>query len=300
MAVQSLGEAVGWMLRSPYVWLSGLWTAAILLISWYLYTNIGIMTAFSVAFVLAFVLPALIAGTYGIVAESESSFRVFRRYAVCCYFRQLLTSILVFLIAWVFSQFISYMLLVLGFGMGASMQVALFVFIPVIFFCYFADVTAVINEKRIFASVKDSFLRVANGSFSLAVFYLINIGRVANGSFSLAVFYLINIGLLILASFVLSLVFAVFAGDALLPVASMTEAELLSLSQDELLALMSAPEVVFAGFAAFAVCAVFFVPLFTLYKACFFGRTAALVLPDMPPREQTGEYDEKGRWYKYS
>lgn len=282
MAVQSLGEAVGWMLRSPYVWLSGLWTAAILLISWYLYTNIGIMTAFSVAFVLAFVLPALIAGTYGIVAESESSFRVFRRYAVCCYFRQLLTSILVFLIAWVFSQFISYMLLVLGFGMGASMQVALFVFIPVIFFCYFADVTAVINEKRIFASVKDSFLRVANGSFSIAVFYLI------------------NIGLLILASFVLSLVFAVFAGDALLPVASMTEAELLSLSQEELLALMSAPEVVFAGFAAFAVCAVFFVPLFTLYKACFFGRTAALVLPDMPPREPVGEYDEKGRWYKYS
>lgn len=282
MAVQSLGEAVGWMLRSPYVWLSGLWTAAILLISWYLYTNIGIMTAFSVAFVLAFVLPALIAGTYGIVAESESSFRVFRRYAVCCYFRQLLTSILVFLIAWVFSQFISYMLLVLGFGMGASMQVALFVFIPVIFFCYFADVTAVINEKRIFASVKDSFLRVANGSFSLAVFYLI------------------NIGLLILASFVLSLVFAAVAGDALLPVASMTEAELLSLSQDELLAIMSAPEVVFAGFAAFAVCAVFFVPLFTLYKVCFFGRTAALVLPDMPPREPVGEYDEKGRWYKYS
>ena len=282
MAVQSLGEAVGWMLRSPYVWLSGLWTAAVLLLAWYLYTNIGIMTAFSVAFVLAFVLPALIAGTYGIVAESESSFRVFRRYAVCCYFRQLLTSILVFLIAWVFSQFISYMLLVLGFGMGASMQVALFVFIPVIFFCYFADVTAVINEKRIFASVKDSFLRVANGSFSLAVFYLI------------------NIGLLILASFVLSLVFAVFAGDALLPVASMTEAELLSLSQDELLALMSAPEVVFAGFAAFAVCAVFFVPLFTLYKVCFFGRTAALVLPDVNLREPVGEYDEKGRWYKYS
>ncbi|HJK65970.1 MAG TPA: hypothetical protein O0X26_05490, partial [Methanocorpusculum sp.] len=123
---------------------------------------------------------------------------------------------------------------------------------------------------------------------------------VANGSFSLAVFYLINVGLLILASFVLSLVFAVFAVDALLPVASMTEAELLSLSQDELLALMSAPEVVFAGFAAFAVGAVFFVPLFTLYKVCFFGRTAALVLPDMPPREPVGEYDEKGRWYKYS
>ena len=55
----------------------------------------------------------------------------------------------------------------------------------------------------------------------------------------------------------------------------------------------------FAGFTALAVCAVIFVPLFTLYKACYFAKTSALVLPDVPAAEPEGEYDEKGRWYKY-
>ncbi|MCZ0863251.1 hypothetical protein [Methanocorpusculum vombati] len=281
MALQSLGEAAGWMVKSPYVWLSGLWTAAVLLLFWYLYANVGVMTAVSVAMVLAFMLPALIAGTYGIVAEHESSFAVFRRYAVHGYFRQLLPSLLVFLIAWVISQFISYLLMTFGFGLTASAQVAMFVFIPVVFFCYFADVTAVVNEKRVFASVKDSFLRVMNGSFSVAIFYLV------------------NVALLIAASFIGSFVFAALATDAFLPLASMTEAELLSLTPDELLAIMSAPEVVFAGFTTLAVCAVIFVPLFTLYKACYFAKTSALVLPDVPAAEPEGEYDEKGRWYKY-
>lgn len=281
MALQSLGEAAGWMTKSPYVWLSGLWTAAVLLTGWYLYVNVGIMTAVSVAAVLAFVLPALIAGTYGIVAEKKSSFGIFRRYAVHGYFRQLLPSLLVFLIAWVISQFITYILMTFGFGMAASAQVAMFVFIPVVFFCYFADVTAVINEMRIFSSVKDSFLRVMNGSFSVAVFYLV------------------NVALLIAASFIGSFVFAAIAADAFLPFATMTEAELLSLTPEELLAIMSAPEVVFAGVAAFTVCAIFFVPLFTLYKVCYFGKTSVLVLPEAAA-EPEGEYDEKGRWYKYT
>lgn len=281
MALQSLEEAAGWIAKSPYVWLSGLWTAAVFLLAWYLYANVGVMTAVSVSMVLAFVLPAFIAGTYGIVAEHESSLAVFRRYAVHGYFRQLLPSLLVFLIAWVISQFISYLLMMSGFGLMESAQVVMFVFIPVVFFCYFADVTAVVNEKRVFASVKDSFLRVMNGSFSVAIFYLV------------------NVALLIAVSFIGSPVFAALATDAFLPLASMTEAELLSLGPMELLAIMSAPEVVFAVFTALVVCAVIFVPLFTLYKACYFSKTSALVLPDVQAAEPEGEYDEKGRWYKY-
>ncbi|MDR3102678.1 MAG: hypothetical protein LBU24_05660 [Methanocalculaceae archaeon] len=53
--------------------------------------------------VLAFVLPALIAGAYGIVTEFELPFRVFRRYAVYGYSRCLLLNVLVFLIAWMIS-----------------------------------------------------------------------------------------------------------------------------------------------------------------------------------------------------
>ncbi|HJJ99530.1 MAG TPA: hypothetical protein O0X23_04940 [Methanocorpusculum sp.] len=273
VVLQSLGEAAGWMAKSPYVWLSGLWTATVLLLAWYLYANFGVTTAVSVTMVLAFVLPALIAGTYGIIAEHESSFAVFRRYAVHGYFRQLLPLLLVNLIAWTISNFIASILMMSGFDLTASIQVAMFVFIPVVFFCYFADVTAVMNEKRVFASVKDSFLLVMNGSFSVAIFYLV------------------NATLLIAISRIWRVIFA--------ELAPMTEAEFLSLTPDKLLAVMPAPEVVFAVSTALAVCAVISVPLFTLYKACYFAKTVHLVLPDVTTAEPEGEYDEKGRWYKY-
>jgi hypothetical protein len=270
------------MAKSPYVWLSGLWAAGVLLIVWYLYSGVGgAMMEILVAMALAFVFPAFIAGTYGIVAEDESSLCVFWRYAIRGYFRQFLSSVLVFLIAWSLLQFVFYVLLTFGFEALTSAQMAMFVFIPVVFFCYFSDVIAVVNKKHVFASVRDSFLWVLNGSFSVVIFHLV------------------NFVLLFMVSFVGSVVFAAFTMDAFLPFASMSEAELLSMAYDEFFVVVSTPEVVFAGFVTLAVCAVFFVPLFTLYKACYFVTTSALSLLEIP-KDPEGAYDEKGRWYKYS
>jgi hypothetical protein len=281
MALQSLGIAVRWMAKSPYVWFSGIWATVVLLLAWYLFESFGGMKALSIVMMLVLVFPALIAGTYGIVVEHQSSFCVFRRYAVHGYFRQILPSILVFLIALSFSRFAFYVLLMFGFDMLASVQMAMFAFIPVMFFCYFADVTAVVNEKHVFASVEDSFLRVLNGLLSVAVFHLM------------------NFALLLMVFFIGSFAFTAFVADTFLPLASMTEAELLVLTYDELLAIVSIPEVVFAGFAALSVCTMFFVPLFTLYKVCYFTKTSVFVQSESSV-ESEGVYDEKGRWYKYS
>jgi hypothetical protein len=270
------------MAKSPYVWFSGLWAAGVLLIAWYLYDSVGgAMMEILVAMTLVFVFPAFIAGTYGIVAEDESSFCVFWRYAIRGYFRQFLSSVLVFLIAWSLLQFVFYALLTFGFEALMSAQMAMFVFIPVTFFCYFADVIAVVNKKHVFASVRDSFLWVLNGSFSVVIFHLV------------------NFVLLFTVSFVGSVVFAVFTIDAFPPFASMSEAELLSMTYDEFFLVVSTPEMVFAGFAALAVCAIFFVPLFTLYKACYFVTISDRVFSEIPT-DSEGAYDEKGRWYKYS
>ncbi|MDR0438807.1 MAG: hypothetical protein LBH02_01125 [Methanocalculaceae archaeon] len=282
MVFHSLGKAAGWMAKSPYVWLSGLWAAVVPLIAWYLYESFGgAMVTILVAMALMLVFPALIAGTYGVVAEDESSLCVFRRYAIHGYFRQLLSSILMFLIAWFLLQFVFYVLLAFGFEIVTSAQMATFVFIPVMFFCYFADVIAVVNKKHAFASVKNSFLLVLNGSLSVVIFHLV------------------NFVLMIMVSVVGSVVFAAFTMDTFLPLASMTETELLSMTYDEFLVIVSTSEVVFAGFAALAMCVVFFVPLFTLYKACYFVTTSALALSDIS-KDPVGMYDEKGRWYKYS
>ncbi|HJK01063.1 MAG TPA: hypothetical protein O0X73_02000 [Methanocorpusculum sp.] len=284
MTLQSLRDAVNWMTMSPYVWMSGLWTATIILLSWYLYTNTGMITAISAALGLAFGIPAMIAGTYGIVLENESSYEIFRKYAVHCYFQQLLPSLLMFLIPWIISEFIFSLLMIANFDLIVSTQIAMFVFVPVVFFCYFSDVTAVMNDKRVFESIKDSFLIVINGSSSMATFYMM------------------NITLMMIGSFCGSFIFSMFATDACLPIASMTDADILSMTPVELLAIISAPEIIFSGFMALTICAVIFVPLITLYKACFFAKIRSherLEIDNGTDAESNGEYDEKGRWYKY-
>ncbi|MDV0444404.1 hypothetical protein [Methanorbis rubei] len=289
MAIQSLGQAFGWLVKTPLVWLSGIASAAILMLGWYLYTEIGVNTAISVVLVLSFVLPALFAGTYGLIAENSTSPSLFGKYAVHGYFRCLLPILLTILIAWVIWQFIAYLLMAFGMNLMASTQTAMFILIPIIFFCYFADVTAVVNKLRMFQSIKDSFLRVMNGSIFTAIFYLM------------------NVMILIASSFVASFIWTVLAADQLMPLVSMTESEVLAMTPEEILALFASPEVIFATFVTISLCALILVPLLTVYKAVYFKKTSPIQLPTREEvaaataavAEQEGEYDEKGRWYKY-
>lgn len=280
MVLKSLGEALGYLGKTPLVWTPGIAAAGIILLGYWLFQQVGVLTASSVGFVLLFILPFLLAGTYGIISEDTKSFSVFRRYAVTGYFRCLLPILLTFLLAYLFSQFIAYLLMLTGMNLMSAANVAMFIFIPVVFFCYFADVTAVVNNQRMFQSLKDSALRVMNGSFSIAVFYLVNVVILIAGS--------------ILASFI----WTALAADELLPLTQMTQEELLAMTQDELFAMMTSPEIVFASAVALAVCALILVPLFVTYKACYFKRTSPVLLT--APPETDGAYDEKGRWYKYT
>ncbi len=281
MVLKSLGEAFGYLGKNPLVWTPGVAAAGIILIGYLLFQQIGILTASAVVFVLLFILPFLLAGVYGIISEETGSFSVFRHYAVTGYFRCLLPILLTFLLAYLVSQFITYLLMLMGMSLMSAANIAMFIFIPVVFFCYFADVTAVVNDLRMFQSLKDSALRVMNGSFSIAVFYLVNVGILIAGSFA-ALF-----------------LWAALAADELFPLTQMTQEELLAMTQDELLAMMTSPEVVFASAVTLAVCALILVPLFTVYKACYFKRTSPFLMA-AAPSETEGEYDEKGRWYKYT
>jgi hypothetical protein len=80
----------------------------------------------------------------------------------------------------------------------------------------------------------------------------------------------------------------------------MTEAEILALSQAELLALFAAPEILSSGAIALAVCCLMFVPVFVSYKACFYKHHLLDLSSREPQESEEGSFDEKGRWYKYS
>ena len=125
--------------------------------------------------------------------------------------------------------------------------------------------------------------------------------RVALGSFSITVFYLMNIAVIFFASFVLSMVMSFVGFEALLPLAEMTEEALLALTPEELVTLVMTPEIIQASFVSLAITAFIFVPFFVSYKTYFFKRMLTVYNGSAVQHtaEEDGEYDEKGRWFKY-
>lgn len=291
MVLKSLGEAFGHLVKTPLLWLIGIVSAVILLVSYVVYEEVGLLTASSLFIVLLFMLPAVLSGVYGVVYENTNSFSVFKRYALSGYFRCLLPLLLTIVLAFVFSQFIAYLLMLFGVEYAAALQIGMFIYVPLFFFFYFADISAVVNNLRMFQSLKDSTLRVLNGSFSVTGYYLVNI-----------VF-------MFLAMFMGSFVWAAFAAEPLLSLMDVTEEQLLSYSQEELMELSQSldpsvfadPSLMFAGILAVMFMALVFLPIITAYKVCYFKKTAPFELPELTPEmlEPEGEYDDKGRWFKY-
>ena len=282
MALKSLSEALGMLVKKPLVWMPGIFTAFGILFTYYVYTLFGIGAAFPVGVTLLVILPAFLAGTYGIIIGNKSTAGDFRKYAIYGYIRCLIPNLFIVMLGWLLSNALTYLLLIIGVSTEMAIYFSFFVIIPLVFFCYFADITAIVNNLPVFQAIKDSAVRVTSGSISSTAFYLFNV----------TIFFVM--------SFVFSGIWSLMASDALLPILEMGEAELLTLSETELLALFAAPEIISSGVISLAICAFIFVPLFVSYKACFFKR----LLVNQPPQEtQTqhqGSYDAKGRWYKYS
>jgi len=281
MALKSLSEALGLLVKKPLVWMPGLFAAFAILFTYYIYTLFGSTAAFPAAIALLVIFPAFLAGTYGIIVGDKSASSDFRRYAAYGYLRCLIPNLVVLMIGFVLSNTLTYILLMFGISVDLAFYYSIFLVIPLVFFFYFADISAMVNNLASFRALKDSALRVTTGSISVTAFYLFNV----------AIFFA--------ASFIFSAVWSLLAVDTLTPISQMTEAEIMSLSQTELFALFTGPEIISSGCIALAICACVFVPIIVSYKACFFKRNL-LKLPAQPSQEsQQGTYDEKGRWYKY-
>lgn len=282
MAVKSFTLALGMLGKKPLVWMPGLFSALAVLLTYYVFTLFGLFAGIAAGAVMLILLPSCIAGTYGIIIGDTSSAADFRKYAVYGYFRCLITNLLVLMIGLVFTNTLTYLLLMMGISAESAMYFSVFMIVPLIFFFFFADISAMVHNLAPFRALKDSAFRVAAGSFKITAFYLFNI-------------------VLIFAGFaVFTVIWSVLASDALMPLVEMTETEILALSQTELLALFAAPEILSSGAIAFSVCCLIFMPIFISYKACFYKQNLLNLSFQAPRESEQGSFDEKGRWYKYS
>ena len=275
MVFASLAEALRAYVKMPLVWVNGAVAALAILAVYYLTYFVNETAGLAAMVIFFFIFPYFLAGTYGVLIDNNKKKGAFKIYARYGFRRCLFPNILLVLLTWFLMNLVIMLLLTFGVSAELALYISLFVVIPLVFFCYFADITAIRHNLTMGQAVKDSARRVALGSFSITVFYLMNI----------AVIF-----------------FASFVGfEALLLLAEMTEEALLALTPEELVTLVMTPEIIQASFVSLAITAFIFVPFFVSYKTYFFKRMLSVYNGSAVQHtaEEDGEYDEKGRWFKY-
>lgn len=282
MAVQSFISALKSLATFPLVWINGLFACMSILLVYFLYTQAGLVVSAAAALLVALIFPFFVAGTYGVILDNNKKHGAFMIYARYGYTRCLFPSILLSVMTLLLMNVMTSVLMMVGILPELAVYIGMFIVIPVIFFCYFADITAVRFNLRMGQAIKDSARRVMSGSLSITAFYLMNI----------AMFFT--------ASFVMSGIFGIFGADSMAVLAQLNETQILSMTPDELAAVIITPEIINAFVLSLAITALLFVPFFIAYKAHYFSRLIAAQTSDAKKTvEADGEYDEKGRWFKY-
>jgi hypothetical protein len=215
-----------------------------------------------------------------IIRNGEGDIRAMLAGGVRYYFRVLLPQLVI-----IFGVMIIVFLAMITFGLigvtsDISMVTALSAgfMIPTVILTFFYDTAAVFEDRKVFESLQRSIQLVFSHINDVVAF--------------LFVWAVIFFGII----FSLMVVWEAFLFDKLEPITRYNETQLQAFTPEQLVAMIGpggmwiTAVIIFAGLFLL-------IPLFYSYKACFFKKLARGVVITQQPT--TGEYDSKGRYYKY-
>jgi len=281
MILASLKEAFGLIGSRPVLWFPGI--AAGLLIFIDLMTGYygGTFLTGRLWIIEVLVIPFLAGGLFLSVKTGDfsfgNSFSGGRRF----YFRILLPGLVI-----TFAAVLTVLLLMLPMALiglsavtGIVAAAALGVLVPFIFFTYFFDAVAVFEETKVFESIRRSIELTIR-----------NIGMVFR-------FYIVNILIILAVSFFMLMAWSATLADRLTPLTTMNTTEISTITPETFFGLLRADGVLISA-VILALGTGILVTILATYKACFFKALAGLT-PAATETVIQGEYDSKGRWYKY-
>ncbi|NYT21157.1 MAG: hypothetical protein GKC07_05075 [Methanomicrobiales archaeon] len=275
MVTESLRSALG-LLRIPALWLpgiaSGIFSASFMILQ---FTS-GIFIAERLWVLELVVFPFFVAGLLHLVKTGEKTVPAFVSGGISGYFRVLLPSLVIFFGLLLTLFLLLLPLAVLGFAETALAFVVMSASFTVLFFTFFYDAAAVMEERKVFDSIRRSVEFVLQQTRACLIFYII----------SLAIIFAI--------SFAILMVWAASLYDRLEPLAAMSAAEIQAFTPDQFNELLGMDGILVTAVLAF-IGATLVISVIYSFKACFFRDYAGA-----PPAVAVqGEYDEKGRWFKY-
>lgn len=148
------------------------------------------------------------------------------------------------------------------------------VLVPIVYFTLFYDAAIVFEERKVLDSLRRSVEFVITRGFSVLLFIVVNLFILAG-----IVVVLLIVWTIIFASQLEPLVQNLTLGQPLAP--------------EALISALGPIGIIITAFF-YLLSMTLWVTLFFAYKACFFRRHSTESQPVI-----TGEFDEKGRWYKY-
>ena len=281
MILASLKEAFGLIGSCPVLWVPGIVAGLLVFIDIMTGYYGGTFLTGRLWIIEVLVIPFLAGGLYLSVKTGDISFKTFFSGGRKFYFRILLPGLVI-----TFAAVLTVLLLLMPMALiglsavtGIIAGIAFGVLVPFIFFTYFFDAVAVFEETKVFESIRRSIELTIR-----------NIGTVFK-------FYILNILIILVISFFMLMAWSATLIDRLTPLTTMNTTEISTITPETFFGLLGA-DGIFISAVILAIGTGVLVTVLAAYKACFFKALSG-VTPAVTETVLQGEYDSKGRWYKY-
>lgn len=279
MLALAFRQALAGMASRSVLWIPGIFLGLFALSALMLEYYEGVFLAGKLWIVGLILFPLFIAGIMNAIREENSGIRSFFREGAKRYFRVLLPTLIIAFAALLTIGLIVISLSLIGISSGSGL-LALPIFgviIPFIFFTMFYDAIAVFEDTRAFESIRRSIELVLTHSSAVIGFCIVSVLLIAG------------------ISGILMVIWTLALYPKLEPLASWNTTQIQEITGDSLVAILG-PDGIWITAAIITGGIVLLTTFFYTFKGCMYRQIMSSAPPAAFPG---GEFDEKGRWYKY-
>jgi hypothetical protein len=279
MAITELKEAIRLLQTVPALWIPGVAGGILAATLWILYNITGTFFTSRLLVIFGLILLLFITGLLTVIKNNGGSVKTLLTGGILYYFRVLLPQLVVIFISSLVAVLVMVTLSLAGLAPDPAILTALLfgIGVPVFVLTFFFDMAAVFEDKTVFESIKRSIEIVLARSNEVISFFLV------------------GFGLLVGIIFALMIVWEALLYEQLQPLTTYNETQLQSFTPDQLTTMLG-PSGMWVTAVILFLGVLLLLPLLYSYKACVFRKISGNVIS---VQQVVGEYDSKGRWYKY-
>ena len=280
MAINELKEAISLLKKFPSLWIPGIVGGILTASVWIILNLSGPFFAGRLLVIFGLVLLLFTTGLLVIIRNNEGDIRTMLTGGIRYYFRVLLPQlIIIFAVILIFTLvMVTFSLIGAPSDVGMVTALSIGFMIPIVILTFFYDTAAVFEERKVFDSIRRSIHLVMTHMNDVLAFLFICAA--------------IIIGII----FMLMIIWEAFLYDKLEPITRYNETQLQTFTPEQLMAMIG-PGGMWITAVVLFIGVFLLLPFLYSYKACFFRKlTRGTPIIQQPT---TGEFDSKGRWYKY-